>query len=254
MTRKLICASLLFGLAFGCSGSKSAPPGGASPPEPQAPVASAGEGVTWDKIKADPGTASGAAGSGEQNNPSLLKGNSPPQIQSANFVAGAGAGGDAIAVVATTIDADGDPVKIDYAWTVNGEPAGNGTRLDKAVRRGDFVTVTMTPSDGKSQGRAVTLRSQVNNAPPQISGVVDVRLAGDVYTARIQASDPDGDQIRYALVSGPTGMSVDPADGAIKWNVPADFKGKAVFMVSARDKSGAQSTHAATITVSETFE
>lgn len=243
-------ALLALALLSACSGS--VPP--ASPPAGQSSAAPAGEGVTWDNIHSGPGGTSASAVQTEALSPSLLKGNTAPQVQSAQFVAGAGAGGDAVAVVATGFDPEGDPVTIEYAWTVNGQPAGSGDRLESRVRRGDFVTVTLTPFDGKERGRSVTLRSQVNNSPPAIAGLVDVQQANDSYAARIQAADPDGDPIRYFLVSGPAGMTVDPAEGTVKWAMPPGFTGKAVFSVSARDRSGAQSTYAATIHVTETFE
>jgi hypothetical protein len=243
------CIALLIAVALaGCSKTAAPPPSGTN-----SGSSKAGEGVTWDNISASPAAGQAGAQTGPQKGPGLLGGETAPQIVSANFVAGAG-NGEEISVNVSTVDADGDPVTVEYAWTVNGQPAGNGVRIQKTTRRGDFVTVTLTPFDGKERGRSVTLRSQINNSPPSIEGVVDVRIEGNLYTARVQAADPDGEPIRYALVSGPNGMTVDAADGTIRWNMPADYKGRDVFMVSARDRSGAQSTYAATIEVKETFE
>ncbi|HEY5997523.1 MAG TPA: putative Ig domain-containing protein [Candidatus Deferrimicrobiaceae bacterium] len=248
MKNKTCIALLILFLVAGCSKPAAPPPQGSQSGGPQA-----GEGVTWDKIGASPGAGGASGQAAPQKAPGPMGGPSAPQIVSANFVAGAG-NGEAISVNVSTVDADGDPVTVEYAWTVNGQPAGNDVHLQKPTRRGDFITVTLTPFDGKERGRSVTLRSQVNNSPPRIAGVVDVRIEGDLYTARVQAEDPDGEPVRYALVSGPNGMTVDPAEGTIRWNMPADYKGQAVFMVSARDRSGAQSTYAATIEVKETFE
>jgi hypothetical protein len=250
--KKTIVASSLVLMLSACSGPAAPPstPGGpGNTGDATAPPA--GEGATWDPInkKAQPGTAESSAG----GSPSLLKTNTPPLVKSADFVAGSG-NGERISVSVSTVDADGDPVVLEYAWTVNGQPGGNGPALDRVMKRGDFITVTITPFDGKERGRPVTLRSQVTNTPPAIAGIVDVRHSGNLYTARIQASDADGEPIRYALVSGPSDMTVDPVEGTIRWNMPPDYKGRVVFMVSARDQSGAQSTFAGTITVSETFE
>lgn len=248
MKNKLCIALMTASILAGCS-RPSAPP----PAETPAGGQQAGEGVTWDNISASPASAAASGQAPAQKGAGLLGGETAPQIVSATFVAGAGNGED-ISVNVSTVDADGDPVTVEYAWTINGQPAGNGVRIQKATRRGDFVTVTLTPFDGKVRGRSVTLRSQINNSPPSIEGVVDVRHEGNLYTARVQAQDPDGEPIRYALVSGPNGMTVDATEGTIVWNMPPDFKGRAVFMVSARDRSGAQSTYAATIEISETFE
>jgi hypothetical protein len=252
--KNIFVISTLLMLAAACSGPAKSPTiGGAPSSAPNAAGHPAGEGVTWDNINANPKAAMQQDQDAPQGGPSLLKGNSPPQIKTANLIAGAGSG-ESIGVAASAVDADGDPVTLEYAWTVNGAPAGNGIRLGRSVRRGDFVTVTITPFDGKDRGRSVTLRSQVNNSPPSIAGIVDVRQEGNLYTGRVQAVDPDGDPIRFALVAGPDGMSIDPVEGTLRWTMPAGFKGKAVFMVSARDRSGGQSTYAGTINVTETFE
>jgi hypothetical protein len=239
-----VVAALLAISASACSRGDS--PGGMPKGD------TAGEGVTWDKI------GSGKGGSGDVSQPrgdlSPVKPGAPPQIQSAGFQAGAGSGGDSIAATASAIDASGEPVTIEYAWTVNGQPAGSGNRLGSAVKRGDFVTVTIVPVNKNGRGRAVTLRTQVNNTPPSIAGIVEVRQEGDRYSARIQASDPDGDALRYGLVSGPAGMTVDAADGSIRWDIPKDFKGRETIMVFARDRGGAQATYAATIDVREIIE
>src|SRR4029453_15545264 len=46
------------------------------------------------------------------------------------------------------------------------------------------------------------------------------------YSYDVAAKDPDGDEpLRYELLQGPPGMSVDVSEGRVTWAVPADAKG-----------------------------
>jgi hypothetical protein len=132
-------------------------------------------------------------------------------------------------------------VTLVYEWTKNGEPAGNGDVLETDLKRGDKVTVKVTPSDAWSQGNPVILPVTLSNIPPVIDKNGRFNFDGRTCTYQIKAADPDGDPLTYSLKSAPSGMTVDPETGAIRWEVPQDFAGKVSFTAVVKDGRGGES-------------
>ena len=81
--------------------------------------------------------------------PGAVDRNSPPLIRSVRFIHADVKAGTGLAVEMESQDADGDAVQFEIGWTKNGEPAGTGSRLTAPLKRGDKVTVTVAPFDGK---------------------------------------------------------------------------------------------------------
>lgn len=151
--------------------------------------------------------------------------------------------GDTLNVEALAGSAEGTAVSILYEWTRNGEPAGNGKQLAAPVKRGDRISVKVTPFDGENYGRLVVLNREILNLPPVISEDRNFTFDGTIYTYQVKASDPDGDSLAYSLKSAPEGMSIDPLTGLIKWNVPAAFKGEAPATISVTDGHGGEAVY-----------
>src|SRR5262249_29962276 len=124
-------------------------------------------------------------------------------------------------VVAT--DPDGDPLH----YELLGPPAGITIDPDKGL-----VQWTPTPGDvakiaqvivevcdpaghGAGQIYSILVRD-MNHAPTIASTPIEQVTAGQRYRYDVKASDPDGDQLSYALLSTPQGMTVD-AFGRIVW-------------------------------------
>lgn len=170
--------------------------------------------------------------------------NSPPVVQSVNFIPGVGPG-DSLGVEVTAVDPDGDDVHFDYSWEVNGEPAGGESRLreDVALKRGDVLVVTITPFDGQERGTPVKLRREIQNVPPRIAGVGESRLDADLFSCRVQARDEDGDPLAYSLKKAPPGMSVEPSTGRIRWVVPREAPGPVPVTVSVSDGNGGEASY-----------
>jgi hypothetical protein len=150
--------------------------------------------------------------------------------------------GDKLYVDVTGTDIDGDDVTILYEWTKNGEPAGNNKEIDAPLKRGDKVTVKINPFDGESYGSAAILNRDIKNMPPEIIDDKKYDLSGKVFTCRITATDPDGDALVYSLKTAPSGMTIDPSTGLIKWNVPPEFKGKAIITAAVNDGHGGEAS------------
>lgn len=169
--------------------------------------------------------------------------NTPPELSYVKLMPEVFRPGDSLIIEASGGDIDGDEVKIVYEWTKNGEPAGNSSRMEGTLRRGDKVAVKITPFDGESYGEFGLLHRDIQNLPPVISEDRNFTFDGKTYTYQARASDPDGDSLTYALKSAPPDMSIDQATGLIKWNVPNDFKGEAPATISVSDGHGGEATY-----------
>lgn len=167
--------------------------------------------------------------------------NAPPELTKVKLMPEVFKMGDRLHIDASASDADEDPVVILYEWTKNGEPAGNTKEIGAFIKRGDKISVKITPFDGEAYGKPITLLREIGNMPPMIAEDKKHIFDGKVFTYQIKATDPDGDELTYALKTAPSGMTID-ASGLIKWNVPPDFKGKAPVIVSVSDNHGGETT------------
>ena len=76
------------------------------------------------------------------------------------------------------------------------------------------------------------------NEPPALDALANVTVSeNQPVTVSLSASDPDRTSVRYALVSGPAGSSVDPVTGRLTWTAPAAPL-HADAVVSVTDPSG----------------
>lgn len=156
--------------------------------------------------------------------------------------------GDKLYIDAEGSDIDGDDVSIVYEWTVNGEPAGNGRQVDGELKRGDGISVKITPFDGKIYGRSIILNREIRNMPPMLAEDKAFVFDGKTYAYQIKAADPDGDALTYSLKTAPDGMTID-SSGLIRWNVTPDFKGEAPVTVSVSDGSGGEALMSFTVKI-----
>ncbi len=75
--------------------------------------------------------------------------NTPPVISSIKWEPEIFKPGDTVGVEAAATDVDGDAVTLLYEWTRNGVPAGKGKNIEGSVKRGDVISVRITPFDGE---------------------------------------------------------------------------------------------------------
>ena len=152
--------------------------------------------------------------------------NSSPEIRGVRFVGGDGRPGNTLGVETEGYDADGDPVQFEIAWQRNGQPAGSGSRLTTPVKRGDKVTVTITPFDGKERGKSATLFREILNTPPVIEGQEQFQVSDNAVKFHVRASDADGDPLMFSLKNAPAGMSIDRSTGFVRWKRPRGRPGR----------------------------
>ena len=177
--------------------------------------------------------------------------NSPPEIRGVQFVGGDGRPGNTLGVETQGYDADGDPVQFEIAWQKNGQPAGTVNRLTAPVKRGDKVSVTVTPFDGKDRGKSATLSREILNTPPAIEGQEQFQVTDNAVTFHVRASDADGDPLTYSLKDAPVGMSIDRGTGWVRWVTSPGTTGKVPFTVVVSDGAGGESTARFTVTIAE---
>jgi len=146
---------------------------------------------------------------------------------------------DSLKVIAEGSGGSGGEVTFKYEWIKNGEPAGDDSTL-AGFKRGDRISVRVTPYEGGTSGPSRTLTMVIANVPPRITEHKDLVSTGEVFSYQVKATDPDGDTLGYALKSAPKGMTIDPVTGLIKWSVPEDFTGKADVTVSVTDGHGGE--------------
>jgi len=108
----------------------------------------------------------------------------------------------------------------------------------------------VVPDDGKRKGNPVSLTIFVADSAPVINtSQATFSFDGNSYAYQVKATDPDGDPLTYTLDAGPPGMTMDPATGLIRWNVPANFKGTAQITVSVSDGHGRETTESFTVNI-----
>jgi hypothetical protein len=169
-------------------------------------------------------------------------GNSPPEISRVKIMPEVFKPGDTLSVDALGTDIDGDEVALSYEWMKNGEPAGNNRQIQMSLKRGDKISVKITPYDGTVYGKAGILHREIVNLPPKITDNRKYSFDGKRYSHQINAADPDGDGLTFSLKKSPAGMNIDSSSGLITWNVPSDFIGKATFIVAVADGHGGEAT------------
>jgi len=166
--------------------------------------------------------------------------NAPPELTRVKIMPEVLKPGDRLYIDAAADDIDGDDVSMSYEWTFNGEPAGSGKEINTEIKRGDKLSVKVTPYDGETYGRPVTLNREIRNLPPMLGKESTSNFDGRIYTYQINAIDPDGDSLTYTLKEGPPGMTVGSANGIITWEVPPGDTGIHAITVLISDSQGGE--------------
>lgn len=135
-------------------------------------------------------------------------------------------------------DADNDFISFIYRWAINGVFAGEESYLEAEFKRGDVITLEVTPFDRTESGKGVRLSTTIVNSLPVVSES-DPSFDGKLYKYQVTATDPDQDMLKYKLLKGPDGMNVDPG-GLVTWEVRPEDKGTHDVEVSITDDQGGE--------------
>ena len=150
--------------------------------------------------------------------------------------------GDVIEVRAESNDTSGS-VEFGYRWSVNDDEvfAATDPVLKTTLKKGDTVSVHVTPMLGGVEGLPASRSVQVVNSPPSVKpDFADIQIKGNGYSFRVQAEDPDGDKLTYSLLSAPSGMMIDPATGVISGEYSEAIAGNQKVKVSVKDSDNAE--------------
>lgn len=169
--------------------------------------------------------------------------NAAPEITRIKIMPETFKAGDTLYVDVIGSDTDGDEVTILYEWTKNGEPAGKEKQIGVPIKRGDKISIKITPFDGESYGQPVILHREIRNLPPVImedKNSLKPGFDGKNFTYQVKAVDPDNDALAYSLKTAAVGMTIGKTTGLIQWIVPLDFKGKVSVTVIVNDGHGGE--------------
>lgn len=161
--------------------------------------------------------------------PSVTVANAPPTITRVVLEQDLSQGNSRLVAKAEAFDADQDDIRYEYRWLRNDSMVKEGPENvleTAALARKDIVTVEVTPYDLDGAGpsaRATPL--VVDNNPPRIVSQPSVVTNAESYEYAVQAKDPDGDAVIFALETAPPGMTVDQATGRLNWKISPALRG-----------------------------
>jgi hypothetical protein len=160
---------------------------------------------------------------------------------------------DELAASARLEDPDRDPVEVRYRWLVNGRAIGvtENTLTRRHFRRGDRIQLEAVASDGDDESEP--LRSpeiHVLNSPPRIVSTPEKIDEDGTFRYAVAVEDADDDRrLRYRLLEGPTGMTLDWLSGKLTWAPSDDQEGTHAVEIEADDLAGGKATQSFEIQV-----
>ena len=89
----------------------------------------------------------------------------------------------------------------------------------------------------------------INRAPAFTTAPGVDASVGQAYHYAAHASDPDGDPLTYTLATGPAGMTIDPATGALTWTPQPSDAGNQDVSVRVADGRGGSAVERYTLAV-----
>ena len=111
-------------------------------------------------------------------------------------------------------------------------------------RRGDRIQVEALASDGDDESEP--LRSpeiQVVNSPPTIVSTPEKIDEDGTFRYAVAVEDPDDDRrLRYRLLQGPTGMTLDWLSGKLAWTPSDSQEGTHAVEIEVDDLAGGKTT------------
>jgi hypothetical protein len=178
---------------------------------------------------------------------SVVVGNTAPLIQ-AFYLAPDGeiAPGQEVTAAPQAADPDGDPLEYEFAWLLNGQRvrgAEAATFDTSRLKRGDRLQAHVRVGDGEAWSPvAESMTLTLANRAPRFAALPPIEATDGAFHAELAAEDPDGDRtLRFRLLAGPQGMTVDPVSGRVSWRPGADAIGSHTVEVAVGDSFGAES-------------
>lgn len=180
---------------------------------------------------------------GEMKSQTLTLLNTPPRIATVSVTPARPGVSQELSASVKAEDHDGDPLSYQYQWSVNGLELTGATLPSLkpgAFKRGDQVAVSAVASDGEGRSEKVPSfpvfvsgRSPVILSQPPAGGI-----GGGTFSYQVVGQDPEGGAVGYTLVSGPSGMRMDPRSGLLTWSLPETRGGTYPVTVRVSNQDG----------------
>jgi hypothetical protein len=136
-----------------------------------------------------------------------------------------------------------------YRWKVNDRiirEATGSTLILSPFKKGELITVTVTPNDGTTDGLAVESPIvAVHSVAPslELKALRQARKPGDPIELQLVGIAPDSDQVAFSLEPPLVpGMAIDRRSGKISWTLKPDQKGPFRFGAAVEDDQGTKVT------------
>ena len=178
--------------------------------------------------------------------------NNPPTVRATCQPCTVPRGGE-VRLSADASDPDGDPIS--YQWgaaqgTFTGATDGQGARWIAPGSVGSVV-IRVEVADGRGGTAAAEVAVEVVNRPPVFGSALRFEIAENrdgrgtpLTLGRVVATDPDGDDLEFGLVSGSDRFVIDAATGAVSYiGAGEDFEAEPnryVLTVTAADALGGE--------------
>jgi len=113
------------------------------------------------------------------------------------------------------------------------------------------VTLRVADPDGlfDTQSYTISVAEPPNRAPAFTSTPVTTATLRELYLYTPTATDPDGDDLSFALIEGPAGMFIDPGTGDVTWTPADDQGGNQLVTLRVSDPDGLSDNQSFEITV-----
>ncbi len=177
---------------------------------------------------------------------SVTVANTPPSLVSVRIEPSLPRAGADLSAKAEGYDADGDELSYDYLWSVNGTFFYGEVLSGSYFKRGDAVTLRVKALDGEDESDPLEVSGPAAaNSPPYFTSTPPSAFSKH-FIYDIDAEDPDGDAIAFALVKGPEGMEVKGS--RIEWEAAGD-EGAVDVTLSADDNRGGSALQSFRLTI-----
>jgi hypothetical protein len=192
-------------------------------------------------------TATDGSAESEPLRASVQAGNQAPLIE-ALYLAPDGEvrPGQEVTAAPQAKDPDGDTLEYEFSWLLNGRPVRGADRaaLDTSkLTRGDRLQARVRVFDGEAWSPlAESMTLSLANRAPHFSGVPPIASSAGLVQAEFEAEDPDGDRsLRFRVLEGPAGLSIDPLSGKLSWRPGPEAAGTHAVELAVADSFGAES-------------
>ncbi len=187
-----------------------------------------------------------ALADGMESSAEIKVANSAPSIMSVEIKPATLVAGTDVTANIEAFDPDNDQLRYEYRWFVNEMIFFDAVLSGKAFKRGDSVSLKVVAYDGQEESEPLEAAGlRTGNSPPSFVSTPPAGFS-KFFIYDLKASDPDGDEVGYALLKGPKGMEV--RGSRIEWDA-AGAEGPVDVVVSADDGHGGSTQQSFNLTV-----